>query len=127
MRAPRLTQPEMQIMEAAWRLGPASVRELREALPEPRPAYTTVQTVVYRLEKKGALRCTKRIGNANIFASALAREQVQQRLLDELLTAFRGRAGMVMGHLVDSGDLTMDDIRAAETALRQRRKSEKKS
>lgn len=127
MRTPKLTHPEMQVMEALWRLDAASVREIQESLPEPRPAYTTVQTVVYRLERKQALRCVKRVGNANIFAAALGRDQVQQRLLDEMLAAFRGRARLVMARLVDSGELTVEDIREAESALRQRRKQEKRS
>jgi len=114
----RLTQLETRIMDALWRLGACSVREIQETFPEPRPAYTTVQTTVYRLERKQALRCVKRVGNANIFAASITREQAQRRILDELLAAFRGRARMVMAHLVESGELTLDDVKEAEKALR---------
>lgn len=119
MARPRLTKLELQIMDAFWRLGACSVREVQETFPEPRPAYTTVQTTVYRLERKQALRCVKRIGNANVFAAAITREQAQRRMLDEMLAAFRGRAGMVVAHLVDSGELTLDHVREAEKALRE--------
>lgn len=114
----RLTQLEMRIMDALWRHGACSVREIQETFPEPHPAYTTVQTTVYRLERKQALRCVKRVGNANIFAASITREQAQRRILDELLAAFRGRARMVMAHLVESGELTLDDVKEAEKALR---------
>jgi predicted transcriptional regulator len=118
MPTARLTRLETRIMEALWRDGDCSVREIHEKFPEPRPAYTTVQTTVYRLERKQALRCVKRVGNANIFAAAITREQAQRRILDELLAAFRGRARMVMAHLVESGELTLDDVKEAEKALR---------
>ncbi len=114
----RLTQLEMRIMDALWRLGACSVREIQETFPEPHPAYTTVQTTVYRLKRKQALRCVKRVGNANIFAALITRDQAQRRILDELLSAFRGRARMVMAHLVESGELTLDDVKEAERALR---------
>ncbi|HEY7839039.1 MAG TPA: BlaI/MecI/CopY family transcriptional regulator [Terriglobales bacterium] len=114
----RLTQLEMRIMDALWRLGACSVREIQETFPEPHPAYTTVQTTVYRLKRKQALRCVKRVGNANIFAALITRDQAQRRILDELLSAFRGRARMVMAHLVESGELTLDDVKEAEKALR---------
>lgn len=118
----RLTKLETQIMDALWRQGTCSVREIHETFPEPRPAYTTIQTTVYRLERKQALRCVKRVGNANVFAAAITREQAQRRILDELLAAFRGRARMVMAHLVESGELTLDDVREAEKALRAQEK-----
>lgn len=122
----RLTKLETQIMDALWRQGTCSVREIQETFPEPRPAYTTIQTTVYRLERKQALRCVKRVGNANVFDASITREQAQRRILDELLAAFRGRARMVMAHLVESGELTLDDVREAEKALRAQGKEKPK-
>ena len=114
------TKPELQIMEVLWNQGACSIREIHEALPaKGRPAFTTVQTVVYRLEKKGALRCTKRISNANIFEAAITRDEAHTTLLDELLALFGGRPKPVIARLVVSGRLTLDDIREAEEALKQ--------
>src|ERR1044071_8166755 len=114
MGKPRLTKLEMQVLEALWEKGACSVREIQETFPEPRrPAYTTVQTVVYRLEKKRALRCVKRISNANIFEAAISRKDAERRFVDELLAIFGGRAKLVMAHLVESGDLTLDDVKEA--------------
>ena len=113
------TKPELQIMEVLWNQGACSIREIHDALPaRGRPAFTTVQTVVYRLEKKGALRCTKRISNANIFESAVTRDEAHTTLLDELLGLFGGRPKPVIARLVESGKLTMDDIKEAEEALK---------
>jgi predicted transcriptional regulator len=117
----KLTKLELQIMEALWQKGACSVREIQETFPDPgRPAYTTVQTTVYRLERKKALRCVKRISNANIFEAAISRKDAQGRLIDELL-GFLGanRARLVMAHLVESGELTLDDVKEAEKALRK--------
>jgi predicted transcriptional regulator len=126
MSLPKLTKLELRIMETLWNQGACSVREIQEAFPEPgRPAYTTVQTTVYRLEGKKALRCVKRIGNANIFEAAISREDAQRRLIDELLGLFGGRTKPVMAHLVDSGKLTLDDVKEAEQALRRRARKEK--
>ncbi|MDR3699631.1 MAG: BlaI/MecI/CopY family transcriptional regulator [Candidatus Sulfopaludibacter sp.] len=123
MPKPRLTKLEMQVLEALWQKGACSVREIQETFPEPgRPAYTTVQTVVYRLERKKALRCVKRISNANIFEAAISRDDAQRRLVDELLSLFAGRAKMVMAHLVESGELTLEDVKEAEKALRKQKK-----
>ena len=120
MPAPKLTKLEMQVLEAFWQKGACSVREIQEAFPEPgRPAYTTVQTVVYRLERKKALRCVKRISNANIFEAVISRKDAQRRFIDELLSMFGGRAKLVMAHLVESGELTLEDVREAEKALRK--------
>ena len=120
MPAPKLTKLEMQVLEAFWQKGACSVREIQEAFPEPgRPAYTTVQTVVYRLERKKALRCVKRISNANIFEAVISRKDAQRRFIDELLSLFGGRAKLVMAHLVESGELTLEDVREAEKALRK--------
>lgn len=118
MPLPKLTKLELQIMEALWSRGACSVKEIQEAFPaKRRPAYTTVQTTVYRLEMKGALRRTKKIGTANIFEAAISRESAERRLIDELLNLFGGRSRPIMAHLVDSGSLTLDDIREAERTL----------
>src|SRR5580704_10625405 len=114
MPHPKLTKLELQVMEALWQKGACSVREIQETFPEPgRPAYTTVQTTVYRLERKKALRCVKRISNANIFEAAISRKDAQRRLIDELLALFGGGAKLVMAHLVESGELTLDDVKEA--------------
>jgi predicted transcriptional regulator len=111
MGRPRLTKLELQVLDALWQKGACSVREIQETFPEPnRPAYTTVQTVVYRLERKKALRCVKRISNANIFEAVVSRKDAERRLVDELLGLFGGRAKMVMAHLVVSGELTLADV-----------------
>jgi BlaI family penicillinase repressor len=125
MALPKLTKLELQIMEALWNRGACSVREIQEAFPEPRPAYTTIQTTVYRLEGKGALRCVKRIGNANIFEASISRGEAQNRLIDELLGLFGGRTKPVMAHLVESGKLTLEDVKEAEQALRKLARKDK--
>jgi predicted transcriptional regulator len=126
MLKPRLTKLELQVLEAFWQKGRCSVREVQESFPEAhRPAYTTVQTVVYRLERKKALRCVKRIGNANVFEAVISREDAQGRLINELLAVLGGRARLVMAHLVETGDLTMDDIKEAEKALRNSARKDK--
>src|SRR5499427_3051176 len=117
---PKLTKIELRVMDAMWRLGPASVREIQEALPaKHRPAYTTVQTMVYRLEAKGAVRRVKKIGNAHVFEPAISRESAQRRLIDELLSFFGGKIQPVMAHLVESGRLSLDDVKEAEKTLRR--------
>jgi BlaI family penicillinase repressor len=119
-RRPTLSRIELRIMEALWTHGACSVREIHEALPEKgRPAYTSVQTMVYRLEKKRALRCVKRISNANIFEAAITRDEAHTRLIDDLLALFDGHAKPVMARLVQSGKLTLDDIREAEDAFKK--------
>lgn len=121
MPHPKLTKLELQVLEALWEKGPCSVREIQETFPESgRPAYTTVQTTVYRLERKKVLRCVKRISNANIFEAVISRKEAQRRLIDELLALFgRGKAKLVMAHLVESGELTLDDVKEAERVLRK--------
>jgi BlaI family penicillinase repressor len=120
MALPKLTKLELQIMETFWTRGACSVREIQEAFPTAgRPAYTTVQTTVYRLERKKALRCVKRISNANIFEAAISRNEAQRRLIDELLALFGGRARPVMSHLIESGKLTLDDVKEAQKDLRK--------
>jgi predicted transcriptional regulator len=120
MPLPKLTKLELQIMEALWSRGASSVREIQEAFTErSRPAYTTVQTPVYRLESKKAIRLVKRIGNANIFEPAISRNEAQSRLIDDLLGLFGGHTKPVMAHLVKSGKLTLDDVKEAELELRK--------
>lgn len=120
MALPKLTKLELQIMETLWSKGACSVREIQEAFPESRrPAYTTVQTTVYRLEGKQAVRVAKKISNANIFEAAISRDEAQGRLIDELLSLFGGRTKPVMAHLVQSGRLTLDDIKEAEREIRK--------
>ena len=117
---PKLTKIELRVMDAMWRLGPASVREIQEALPaKHRPAYTTVQTMVYRLEAKGAVRRVKKFGNAHVFEPAISRESAQRRLVDELLSFFGGKIQPVMAHLVESGRLSLDDVKEAEKTLKK--------
>jgi BlaI family transcriptional regulator, penicillinase repressor len=119
MAGPRLTKLEMQLMDTLWTRGEASIRELQEAFPEKkRPAYTTVQTTVYRLEAKKAVKRTRKVGNFHMFAAAVSRDAAQRRLVDELLTIFGGRTQPVMAHLIESGRLKLEDVREAERTLR---------
>jgi predicted transcriptional regulator len=120
MAGPKLTKLELQIMEALWTRGEASIREIQEAFPERnRPAYTTIQTTVYRLEGKKALRRTRKVGNFHIFAAAISRDAAQRRLVDDLLALFGGRTQPVMAHLIESGKLTLEDVKEAERTLRK--------
>jgi predicted transcriptional regulator len=119
MTLPALTKLELKLMQALWDRGPCSVREIQESFPEKkRPAYTTVQTIVYRLEAKGAVRRTKKISNAHIFEVTLSRAATHGRVIDDLLGIFGGRSQPVMAHLIESGKLTLDDIKEAERMLR---------
>jgi BlaI family penicillinase repressor len=125
MPAPKLSRLELKVMDALWKLGPASVREIQEHFPEEnRPAYTTVQTVLYRLEAKEAVRRTKKIGNAHIFEALFTRQAVHRRAIDDLLSLFGGRAQPLVSHLIESGQLTLDDIDKARKALRELGKKE---
>jgi BlaI family transcriptional regulator, penicillinase repressor len=120
MAQSKFTNLELQIMQALWDRGAISIREIQEAFPErDRPAYTTVQTTVYRLEGKKALRRIKKIGNAHIFEAVVSRNAAQSRLIDELLGLFGGRTQPVMAHLIESGKLTLADVQEAEKALRR--------
>jgi len=120
MALPKLSKLELQIMEALWTRGAASIREIQEAFPEPdRPAYTTIQTTVYRLEGKQAVRRVKKIGNAHIFGAVVTRSAAQGRLIDDLLAFFGGRARPVLLHFIESGKLTLDDVEEAEKVLRR--------
>ena len=120
MKHPKLTRLELQILDTLWVRGNASIREIQEAFPDPKPAYTTVQTTVYRLEAKGAVRRTRKVSNAHIFEPIVARDIARVRLLDEILGFFGGRALPMMTQFVEAGKLTMDDIRALEKALKKR-------
>lgn len=120
MAQPKLAKLELKIMEALWERGQASIREIQEAFPEKdRPAYTTVQTTVYRLEAKKAVRRVKKVGNFHIFEAAVSRSAAQRRLIDDLLGLFGGRTQPVMAHLIESGKLTLADVKDAEKVLRK--------
>jgi BlaI family penicillinase repressor len=120
MPGPKLTKLELQIMETLWTKGEASIREVQEAFPEKgRPAYTTVQTTVYRLEIKGVVRRVKKVGNFHIFAATVSRSAAQRRLVDDLVALFGGRTQPVMAHLIESGKLTLEDVKEAEKTLRR--------
>jgi predicted transcriptional regulator len=119
MSEPKLSPLELRIMGELWSRGACSIREIHEAVVKrDRPAYTTVQTMVYRLEAKGALRRTKKIGNAHVFEATTSRASVQTRLLKELLGLFGGSAGPVMAHLVEMGKISDGDIEDAQKLLR---------
>lgn len=128
MTRPKLTKLELQILEVLWQHGKASIREIQESFPEPRPAYTTIQTTVYRLEGKEAVRRVRKISNAHIFEPTVARDAARHRLLDEILSFFGGRAQPMMAQLAEAGKLTRDDIRELEKAIEKhdREKAEKK-
>src|SRR4029453_16123022 len=118
MTLPRLSKLELQIMDALWTRGALSVREIQEAFAEKnRPAYTTVQTMVYRLEAKKAVRRVKKIGNAHIFAAAISRTVAQRRLIDEFLSFFGGRMQPVMAHLIESGRLSLGEVQGGGKTL----------
>jgi len=107
-------------MEVLWTRGQASIREIQESFPEKRrPAYTTIQTTVYRLEAKQALRRVKKVGNFHIFEAAVSRDVAQRKLVDDLLALFGGRTQPVMAHLIESGKLTLADVKEAEKTLRK--------
>jgi len=113
-------------MEALWNKGESSIRDLQEAFPEKRrPAYTTIQTTVYRMEAKEVVRRVKKIGNFHVFAASITRDAAQRRLIDDLLALFGGRTQPVMAHLVESGKLTLEDVKEAEVALRRLSHKEK--
>lgn len=126
MPHPKFTKLELQIMRALWDHGAICIREIQESFPERgRPAYTTIQTTVYRLESKLALRRVKKIGNAHIFEATVTRNAAQSRLIDDLLGFFGGRTQPVMAHLIETGKLTLKDVQEAEQLLRASLKKEK--
>jgi BlaI family transcriptional regulator, penicillinase repressor len=117
---PKLTKLELQIMEALWTRGTASIRDIQESFPaKNRPAYTTIQTIVYRLESKKAVRRIKKVGNFHVFEAAVSRDTAQRKLIDDLLALFGGRTQPVMAHLIESGRLTLADVKEAERTLRK--------
>ena len=120
MPKPKLSKLELQILEALWAQGRASIREIQEAFPDPRPAYTTIQTTVYRLEGKKALRRVRKISNAHIFEPIVARDVTRHRLLDEILSFFGGKAQPMMAQLAEAGKLTRDDVRELEKMIKER-------
>ena len=120
MRLPKLSKLEMQIMEVLWTAGPSPIREIQESFgPKNRPAYTTVQTMVYRLEAKKALRRARKIGNAHIFEAVMTRDAAKARLVDEFLSIFGGRMQPVMAQLIEAGNLTPRDVADAEKLLKE--------
>ena len=126
MPLPKLTRLELRIMETLWSKGPCSIRELLEAFPrEDRLAYTTVQTVVYRLEEKNAVRRTSKFGNAHVFEAVVSRDSAQHRMIDDLVALFGGRRLPIVTHLIESGKLSREEIREARAALRKATKQEK--
>jgi predicted transcriptional regulator len=129
MPPPRLSRLELQIMETLWdSSGPLSVREIQEQFPKKgRPAYTTIQTTIGRLEGKKAVARVRKIGNAQIYAAAVSRSAAQRRLVDELLSLFGGRSQPVMTHLIESGSLTLEDVQHAEAMVRAMAKKDKAS
>jgi len=126
MAEPKLTKLELQIMEALWNQGKASIREIQQTFPEKgRPAYTTIQTTVYRLEVKKAVRRVKKVGNFHIFEPTVSRNAAQRKLIDDLLALFGGRTQPVMAHLIESGKLTLEDVKEAEKILRKLERKDK--
>lgn len=120
MQMPKLTKLELQIMEALWERGPCSIREIQESFPaKKRPAYTTIQTTVYRMETKKVLRRTRKIATALIFEATVSREDAERRLIDDLLALFGGRSRPIMARLVETGSLSLEDVREAEKAIRE--------
>jgi BlaI family transcriptional regulator, penicillinase repressor len=127
MKEPKLTRLELQIMEALWSGGARSIREVQETFPKKkRPAYTTIQTTVYRLEGKGVVRRVGKVGNFHIFEAAVSRDAAQRRMIDDLLAMFGGRTQPVMARLIESGRLTLADIKEAEKTLRNLAKLEER-
>ena len=129
MPQPKLGKLELRILEALWALGKASIREVHRRFPEPRPAYTTIQTIVYRMETKHAVRRIEKVGNADIFEPLVSQDVTRNRVLDEILNFFGGRAAPLMAQLADAGKLTPDDVRELEKTLRKlkaRQKEESK-
>lgn len=120
MQTHKLSKLEFRIMEVLWAKGDSSIREIQESFPaKGRPAYTTIQTIVYRMEAKGIVRRVKKVGNFHVFSASISREVAQRKLIDDLLAFFGGRTQPVMAHLVESGKLSLEDVKEAEQALRK--------
>ena len=127
MAEARLSKLEFQIMETLWK-GDSSIREIQESFPaKRRPAYTTIQTTVYRMETKGVVRRARKVGNFHVFAASISRDAAQRRLIDELLAFFGGSSQPVMAHLIESGKLSLEDVKEAEKVLRKLPSKEKQS
>ncbi len=128
MAGARLSKLELQIMETLWTRGEASIREMQEAFPaKKRPGYTTVQTMVYRLEAKQAVRRVRKVGNFHMFVATVPREAAQRRLVDDLLAMFGGQSRPVVAHLIESGKLTLADVEFAEKTLKRLNNGDKAS
>ena len=126
MPPPRLSKLEFQIMETLWDKNECSIREIQEAFPaKKRPAYTTIQTTVYRMEAKGVVHRLRKVGNFHVFAPAITREAAQRRLIDDIVAIFGGRGQPVMAHLIETGKLSLDDVKEAERLLRNQSKESK--
>jgi BlaI family transcriptional regulator, penicillinase repressor len=125
MKRPKLAKLELRILEALWARGRASMREIQEAFPEPRPAYTTITNTVYRMEAKHAVRRVRKVGNADIFEPLIAKDVARDSLLDEILSFFGGRPQPMMAQLIESGKLTLDDIREFEEAATEADRQQK--
>jgi predicted transcriptional regulator len=126
MAQPKLTKLELQIMETLWTHDTASIREIQETFPErDRPAYTTIQTTVYRMEGKKAVRRVRKVGNFHVFEAAVSRNAAQRKLIDDLLALFGGRTQPVMAHLIESGKLSLEDVKEAEKTLRKLERKDK--
>lgn len=126
MSHPRLSRLEMRVMETLWSRGTSSIRDIQESFPEKtRPAYTTIQTTVYRLEEKKAVRRVKKVGNFHLFEAVVSRNAAQRRLVDELLATFGGSTQPVMAHMIEAGKLTLEDVQEAERMLRDLARKEK--
>ncbi len=126
MPPPRLSKLEFQIMETLWDKNESSIRDIQEAFPaKKRPAYTTIQTTVYRMEVKGVVHRVRKVGNFHLFAPAISREAAQRRLIDDILVLFGGRGQPVMAHLIETGKISLDDVKEAERLLRDQSKESK--
>jgi predicted transcriptional regulator len=125
MKTPKLSTLETRVLELLWERGNASIREIQESFPEPRPAYTTIQTTVYRMEAKGTVRRTRKVSNAHLFEPLVARDVARHRLLDDILSLFGGRAQPMMAQLAEAGKLTRDDIRELEKVVDKLEKERK--
>ena len=125
MARPKLTKLELQILEALWAQGKASIREIQETFPEPRPAYTTIQTTVNRMEAKKAVHRVRKISNAHIYEPTVARDLARRRMLDEILSFFGGRAQPMMAQLAEAGKLTLKDVRELERTVKNLQKGGK--
>jgi BlaI family transcriptional regulator, penicillinase repressor len=126
MAEARLSRLEIQIMETLWKRGEASIREMQDAFPEKkRPGYTTVQTMVYRMEVKKVVRRVRKVGNFHLFEAAVTRDAVQRRLVDDLLAMFGGESRPVVSHLIEAGKLTLEDVKYAEKTLKRLKEGDK--